>query len=275
VHRCARIMPARCQIVTIQLQLTDNSMEAIDMKKPQAIKFWKSLADSTSVNDVISSFEFKKGYGGRRTLVRYSQAADGFKIDLSLEEVAKKTGWSIAYVEQIHIWWQEDFPGVETSQSRSAVEHGVEISKKFEGIMNEFESEKASLNRGRIRNMAAKSESVLKIAVDAARNAEHANKKRDAFNGLELDGLAIAETVASFEKMATFLVGDGRLQDMFKPWFWQTVLDCWISLKIWVNFRLTTSDNKYHLAGFGQGFKQLAGIAKQRLGNDALKYTID
>ena len=61
------------------------------MKKEQAIKLWKNLADSTNVKEVIISFENKKGYGGSRTLMRYSQAAAGFKEGLSLKEIAERT----------------------------------------------------------------------------------------------------------------------------------------------------------------------------------------
>ena len=45
-----------------------------------------------------------------RTLVRYSQAADGFKEGLSLKAISEKTGWKIDYIEKIYVWWQEAFP---------------------------------------------------------------------------------------------------------------------------------------------------------------------
>jgi hypothetical protein len=38
------------------------------MEKPQAIKFWKALNDSDNVGDIVSKFENKKGYAGKRTL---------------------------------------------------------------------------------------------------------------------------------------------------------------------------------------------------------------
>ena len=165
-----------------------------------------------------------------------------------------------------------------SARTKGTVEHDVRLFEKYNAIMSEFESEKASLNRGRIKNMTAKSEVDLKKAVDAARNAAYANKKRDTFEELGLNGLAIEETVASFEKMAALLVGNSSLQEMFAPWFWQTVLDCWMPLKIWVNFRLKTKDDKYQMAGFGQRFKQLAIDAKQRLqkeGYEISKYQIE
>lgn len=85
------------------------------MKKEQAIKLWKNLDNSTNVKEVIISFENKKGYGGSRTLIRYSQAAAGFKEGLSLKDIAGKTGWGIDYIEKIHIWWKEAFPHLEAS----------------------------------------------------------------------------------------------------------------------------------------------------------------
>ena len=80
------------------------------MKKEQAIKLWRKLEDNTNVKEVINSFENKIGYGGKRTLVRYSQVAIGFKKGLSFNDIAKKTGWGTDYIEKIYTWWEEAFP---------------------------------------------------------------------------------------------------------------------------------------------------------------------
>ena len=80
------------------------------MKKAQVIKLWKAFSNSTSAKEVISAFANKRGYGGPRTLERYSQAADGFKECLSYEVISKKTGWGLKYVGKIHVWWKEAFP---------------------------------------------------------------------------------------------------------------------------------------------------------------------
>ena len=77
------------------------------MNKSQVLKFWKAIDDSTSMKETISFFKNKKGYGGQRTLERYSQAASGFKEWLPSEEISKKTGWSAHYVDKIRNWWED------------------------------------------------------------------------------------------------------------------------------------------------------------------------
>ena len=77
------------------------------MKKPQALKFWGDLDNSTEIEEVISSYKNRPGYGGSRTLQRYTQADRAFGQGLGPEEVAKLTGWSQPYVEKIKSWWQE------------------------------------------------------------------------------------------------------------------------------------------------------------------------
>jgi hypothetical protein len=84
---------------------------AIDnMKKTQAAKFWKEISGSTSAKEVISAFANKRGYGGKRTLVRYSQAATGFREGLPSTAIAEKTGWGAGYIDKIHAWWREAIP---------------------------------------------------------------------------------------------------------------------------------------------------------------------
>jgi hypothetical protein len=79
------------------------------MKKAQALKFWKSVEESTETRKVISSYENKKGYAGKRTLQRFIQAHNGFRRALSAREISGKTGWSILYVEKIYSWWLSCF----------------------------------------------------------------------------------------------------------------------------------------------------------------------
>lgn len=78
------------------------------MKKAQAVKFWKAVQESTEVQEVISAFANKKGYGGARTLERYVQAAAGFRDGASDETVAARTGWSPRYVCRIRDWWDDE-----------------------------------------------------------------------------------------------------------------------------------------------------------------------
>jgi len=116
--------------------------EAIDniMKRKQFLKLWKAIADSTNVKETISTFENKKGYGGKRTLERCSQAAAGFKEGLSSEVIAEKTGWSLKYVGKIRAWWEQEvaieavikqnpcefFPGVAAQPpEKSLIIHGL------------------------------------------------------------------------------------------------------------------------------------------------------
>jgi hypothetical protein len=96
------------------------------MKRPQAIKFWKELRDSTDIGEVISRFENKKGYRGRRTLERYGQADNCFREGLPSEDVARKTSWSVKYVGKIRGWWTDEF-GAGTSV---AVEEGEEATRE-------------------------------------------------------------------------------------------------------------------------------------------------
>ena len=77
------------------------------MKKKQIFKFWDVLDSSTSVKETISAFENKKGYASKRTLERFAQAREGFKECLQSEIIARKTGWSVKYVNKIRTWWNE------------------------------------------------------------------------------------------------------------------------------------------------------------------------
>ena len=92
------------------------------MKKRQAQKFWKDLQASTEIGDVITRYKGKKGYAPERTLGRYAQAFSGFNNGLSLEDISKKTGWSQAYVDKIHLWFREEF------DTAPSVTHSLQVA---------------------------------------------------------------------------------------------------------------------------------------------------
>ena len=79
------------------------------MKRAQVVKFWKSLDEGTSRKEIIAAFENKRGYGGERTLDRYIRAYDGFRLGVTIDETAKKTGWKPQHVEKIKSWWLREF----------------------------------------------------------------------------------------------------------------------------------------------------------------------
>ena len=78
------------------------------MKKPQVLKFWKALANSTSDKEIISEFMNKPGYDSETTLKRYIMVHRGFKEGLSAEAIAKKTSWIVSTIEQLMEWWNEE-----------------------------------------------------------------------------------------------------------------------------------------------------------------------
>jgi len=93
------------------------------MKKPQALKFWKALHESTNSTPIVEQFKNKKGYDSRRTLKRWAQADSLFQCGASSEDVAAKTEWSIISVLKIRAWWESAYKcpsSVEDSTTRSA-----------------------------------------------------------------------------------------------------------------------------------------------------------
>lgn len=112
------------------------------MKKPQFLKFCKAIANSTSMKETISAFKNKKGYGGKRTLERCSQAATGFKERLPSEVIAQRTGWSVKYVDKIRSWWEEEFP-LHEQQSKQItsnprlMKHLDELAKTAESLAHQ------------------------------------------------------------------------------------------------------------------------------------------
>ena len=122
------------------------------MKKPQAVKFWKSLPMSTDVGEVIRGFANKKGYGGERTLKRFVQADRAFQAEKDNEAVSKLTGWSPKYLSKIRAWWDQMPPqgnhrrigeppapvkAVEISPMRaSVIGHTEKLLKVFEDFRN-------------------------------------------------------------------------------------------------------------------------------------------
>lgn len=79
------------------------------MKKAQVIKFWKALENSTNSQQVISALANKEGYDSKRTLGRYKRAYDGFKQNLSLDAISKKTGWKTEFIGTIMQWFGDEF----------------------------------------------------------------------------------------------------------------------------------------------------------------------
>ena len=89
------------------------------MEKDQVINFWKSLDDSNNIEETITKFKNKIGYDGERTLLRWAQAHDSFRKALSLQEVAKITGWQMKRIEKIYGWWKNEFaPIIDVSQPK-------------------------------------------------------------------------------------------------------------------------------------------------------------
>ena len=120
--------------------MVDFLQRGIDIKRDQAFKFWDALDNNTSLKVVLSAFENKTGYGGRRTLQRYAQAHEGFKEDLTSDVVAKKTGWHLKYVEKLRSWWKQKYrkkvrddqkPGEEvSSRKREEARHRQKLTWK-------------------------------------------------------------------------------------------------------------------------------------------------
>ena len=81
------------------------------MKQQQTITFWGELDDTTEISGVIDKYKNRSGYGGERTLERYAQAHKGFREGESIQDLATSTGWSLGYLEKIHMWWQGAYGG--------------------------------------------------------------------------------------------------------------------------------------------------------------------
>jgi len=105
------------------------------MKKTQAVKFWKAVNESTSIAHVISEFEFKEGYGGRHTLVRYKYAQDGFRKGQSTEPISIKTGLSRKYIDKLREWWEEEFRRPQESHNSGASSLQSDDTKQTEDIV--------------------------------------------------------------------------------------------------------------------------------------------
>lgn len=101
------------------------------MNKSKAIKFWESLRDNTNTGDVIAMFENKKGYGGKRTLERWVRADQGFRQNLSSENIAKKAGWTAKYIEKIRAWWQSKFAAEAVSEPEPEVKIPVKQAENI------------------------------------------------------------------------------------------------------------------------------------------------
>ena len=133
-------------------------VRAIDnMKKGQSVNFWKELSNSTSAKEVISAFANKRGYGGERTLVRYSQAAAGFKEGLPCNVSSSKTGWSTDYIDKIHAWWEEAFPSEVGPVTQELATRVVPVRTEHEvpkEARTQQESYKETPHKRKIRELA-------------------------------------------------------------------------------------------------------------------------
>jgi hypothetical protein len=81
------------------------------MNQKQARTFWAELDGTTEISGVIDKYKNRRGYGGQRTLQRYVQAHKGFKEGLSMQDLATATGWSIGFLENIYMWWEDAYDG--------------------------------------------------------------------------------------------------------------------------------------------------------------------
>ncbi|HZA21118.1 MAG TPA: hypothetical protein VFA32_00665, partial [Dehalococcoidia bacterium] len=63
------------------------------MNKPQVVRFWKELQESTVIDAVINKYKNRSGYGSERSLQRYAQADRGFREKVPLADLSKSTGW--------------------------------------------------------------------------------------------------------------------------------------------------------------------------------------
>jgi hypothetical protein len=79
------------------------------MKKQQAVNLWRELNDTTDKETVYRKFSDKPGYGGERTLIRFTQVNEALGQTCSFPELATRTGWSKAYLDKVVGWWQEEF----------------------------------------------------------------------------------------------------------------------------------------------------------------------
>lgn len=102
------------------------------MNKAQVIKFWAALDENTSVSDVLDQLKNKKGFPSERTLVRYAQARSCFRITDPIEEVARKTGWSVAFVNSIYAWWQQWQGSIVENAADPSPLSGQEIRPMFD-----------------------------------------------------------------------------------------------------------------------------------------------
>ena len=75
------------------------------MNRPQILKFWKALDDSTNQSKTISSLKNKPGYDAEATLRRYAKAQTCFKNGDFTEVVSRKTYWNNKHIEKLRGWW--------------------------------------------------------------------------------------------------------------------------------------------------------------------------
>jgi len=140
------------------------------MKKGQAVKFWKELSNSTSAKEVVSAFANKRGYGGKRTLERYVQADYGFKQRISSEEIARKTGWSVKYINKIREWWEEEFGETIRPAAAPEVVRGLAQGLLQEVMCKLAQAEAHDPNRVAVSRKRALAEVIREALADVAPN---------------------------------------------------------------------------------------------------------
>ncbi len=117
------------------------------MKRNQAIKFWNALDASTNINEVISSFENKHGYDGKRTLQRYTQAHKGFRQGLSLQNISSKTGWGKSFVDKLEGWWKGEFTPLANTPRKTNGEVFSNSQERYSEEWNHYHKIKESIIR--------------------------------------------------------------------------------------------------------------------------------
>jgi hypothetical protein len=144
------------------------------MKEVQVVKFWEALDASTSEKEVISSFENKPGYDGKRNLMRYAQVHRGFKQKVSSVELAKITGWKEDTIKKFKSWWDKKFAS--TIKEPTKFEPETPIISKDSSVDNCFSSPEGiyvtQLTKYKIPEKQA-----IKLLVDW--NSYHSNGKHD------------------------------------------------------------------------------------------------
>jgi hypothetical protein len=144
----------------------------------------------------------------------------------------------------------------------------------FSELLKDLSNEEASHNRGLVREHIRSGMSIdeIKDLVEKGRKASAKIRKshltgqylKDIDIGdKELQGIALERTIASFERIAFFLLENDKKLRMKPPeWLWTMVNDFWCRLHYWIEYRQScTDDIRYYQKGYGINFERLANIA--------------